>query len=241
MIALYIRNRYNKVVPDTKLELKKELKDFVKHFPVRVIKKGQTVLFQGEVPRQVYIIKSGAIKAYNIDPNGEEKIIALVGTNEIMAPSWVFNKAPVALYYYDAFVDTEVYILSREDLQNILDTNKDALRAAFDRIVSVFIGSNIHINALENSKSSQKIVNLLHYLTMRFGTTPKENKVTIDLRLTQHDLARMLGLTRETVAMELSRLKKQNILSYKSQHYSVDTKALQRLHGEEGFAELEIE
>ncbi len=228
-------------MPNSKISPKKELQDFVKQFPLRVLKKGQTVLFQGEVPRQAFIIKSGAIKAYNIDPNGEEKIIALVGPNEIMAPSWVFNKSPVALYYYDVFVDTEVYVLSREELQNILETNKDALRSAFDRLISVFIGSNIHINALENSKSSQKLVNLLHYLTMRFGSPPHNGDVMIDLRLTQHDLARMLGLTRETVAMELSRLKKQKILSYKSQKYTVNTKELQKLHGEDEFSDLQIE
>ena len=216
----------------------KQFQDYISKFPVRTLKKGQTVLFQGEVPRQAFVIKSGAIKAYNIDPNGEEKIIALVGPNEIMAPSWVFGKSPVALYYYDVFVDTEVYVLPREELRSILATNKDALAAAFDRLISVFIGSNIHINALENSKSSQKLVNLLHYLTMRFGLPTNSNDITIDLRLTQHDLARMLGLTRETVAMELSRLKKQHILSYKSQKYTVNTRELQKLHGEEEFSDL---
>ncbi len=219
---------------------KKEFQDFFQRFPIRNLRKGQTILFQGEVPRQALVIKSGAIKAYNIDPNGEEKIISLVGSNEIVAPSWVFGKSPVALYYYDVFVDTEVYALTREELRTILSTNKDALAAAFDRLVSVFIGSNLHINALENSKSSQKLINLLHYLSMRFGQQHDDQVVTIDLRLTQHDIARMLGLTRETVAMELSRLKKARVLTYKSQKYTVNLRELQKLHGEEEFNELTI-
>lgn len=227
-------------MPEQHTDSSRHLRDYVTKFPVRTIKKNQTILFQGEVPRQAFIIKSGAIKSYNIDPNGEEKIIALVGADEIMAPSWVFGKAPVALYYYEAFVDTEVYVLPRLELRELLKANKDALYAAFDRLVAVFIGSNIHINALENSKSSQKLVNLLHYLTMRFGMPNKNSTITIDLRLTQHDLARMLGLTRETVAMELSKLKKEQVLSYKSQRYTVDSKKLQRLHGEEEFTNLII-
>lgn len=218
----------------------KELQDYVTKYPLRTFKKGHTLLFQGEVPRQTFVIKHGAIKAYNIDPNGEEKIVALIGSNEIMAPSWVFGKAPVALYYYDVFVDTEVYVLNRDDLREILKTNPDALYAAFDRLISVFIGSNLHINALENSKSSQKLINLLHYLTMRFGKPTKGDQVFIDLRFTQHDLARMLGLTRETVAMELSRLKREKVISYQSQHYTVDSRKLQRLHGEDEFSELKI-
>ncbi len=220
---------------------KKELQDYLKKFPLRNLKKGQTILFQGEVPRQALVIKSGAIKSYNIDPNGEEKIIALVGSNEILAPSWVFHKSPVALYYYDVFVDTEAYVLSREELSALLASNKDALAAAFDRLLSVFIGSNLHINALENSKSSLKLINLLHYLSMRFGKPHNDQIVTIDLRLTQHDIARMLGLTRETVAMELSRLKKARVLTYKSQKYTVNLRELQKLHGEEEFNELTIE
>lgn len=223
-----------------RLSSNKELREFVANFPLKSFKKGQTLLFQGEVPRQTFILKSGAIKAYNIDPNGEEKIIALIGPNEIMTPSWVFGKAPVALYYYDVFVDTEAYVLSREDLHTLLETNRDALFAAFDRLVSVFIGSNIHINALENSKSSQKIINLLHYLSVRFGKPAGQNRTVINLRLTQHDLARMLGLTRETVAMELSRLKKQHVISYQSQLYTVDITKLQELNNEDEFSDLVI-
>lgn len=221
-------------------EAKKELQHFLNAFPVRALKKDQTILFQGEVPRQVYIIKEGAIRAYNIDASGEEKTVAFVGPNEVMAPSWAFGRAPVALYYYDVFVDTKVYLLSRDDLLHLLQTNPDALYAAYDKLLSIFIGATIHINALEKSKSSQKLINLLQYLCMRFGVTQKNDHVLIDLRLTQHDLASMLGVTRETVATELSRLKKQGVLSYQRQRYLVNSKELQKLHGEEEFYNLSI-
>lgn len=222
------------------LLMSRPLGTFLEEFPVKWLKKGQTLLFQGEVPRHVYVIKKGAVKVYNIDSVGEEKIINIIAPGEIVAPAWVFGKAPVALYYYDILVDTQVYVLGRTEFINLIRTNPKALYAAFDKLSSVFIGAIIHINALEESKSAQKLISLFMYLIVRFGKTKPGNKVFIDLRLTQHDIARMLGLTRETVAVELSRLKKQGIVTHQAQHYIIDSNKLRRLGGEEEFSKVTI-
>jgi CRP-like cAMP-binding protein len=219
----------------------KPLHEYFSNYRLKRIKKGQTILFQGEVPRLVYILKSGAVKAYNIDPNGEEKIIALIGPNEVIAPSWAYGKAPVALFYYDAFSDVELYTLPKEDLISKFVQDRDALLTAFDKLASLFTGASFHINALEEPKSSQKLASLLHYLTIRFGKPTASGKILIQVRLTQQDIARMLGLTRETVATELSKLKKDRVLSYKTQHYLIDPDKLQRLHGEEDFNNVKIQ
>lgn len=222
------------------LPLTRPFTTFLTDYPLKWFKKGQTLLFQGEVPRHVYIIKKGAVKVYNIDSAGEEKIINIIAPDEIVAPSWVFGKAPVALYYYDVLADTQAYMLSRSEFATLIRSNPKALYAAFDKLSSVFTGAIIHINALEESKSARKLISLFNYLIVRFGKTRPGGTVFIDLRLTQHDIARMLGLTRETVAVELSRLKKQGVVSHQAQHYVVNSDKLQRIGGEEEFSKVTI-
>jgi CRP-like cAMP-binding protein len=76
-------------------------------------------------------------------------------------------------------------------------------------------------------------------LCERYGE-PKGSQVRIPLTLTHQNLASMVGVTRETAATEMNRLKKQNILTYENQKYTVDTDRLLNLIGEDSFRELNI-
>src|ERR1700722_19588733 len=89
---------------------------FLDKHPLRKFRKGQTLLFQGEVPTSAYLIKKGVVKVYNITSSGDEQIIALNTEGDLLPESWVVGDAPVAYYFYEAFVDTEVYIIPRDEL-----------------------------------------------------------------------------------------------------------------------------
>lgn len=222
------------------IESSKNIRDFVKDYPVHRLRKGQTVLYQGEVPRQVHIIKSGVVKIYNINNLGEERIISFATENDIIPASWMFNKSPVALYYYDAFSDCELIAVPKSDMANLLDTNPEALKSALDRFVTLYVGATVHINAVEHSKSVDKIVHTLHQLMMRFGEEQAPKLYRINLRLTHQDFANMIGLTRETIATELAKLKKQKVISYFGQRYMIRTDKLQQLLGEDNFSNLKF-
>jgi CRP-like cAMP-binding protein len=45
----------------------------------------------------------------------------------------------------------------------------------------------------------------------------------------------MVGLTRETTSVELNRLKKKGVISYKDQYYSVSTSKLLAMLGSDDF------
>src|SRR4051812_1524302 len=88
----------------------------LKSYPLRTFKKGQTLLFQGEVPRYAYVIKSGTVKTYNISPLGEELIISLGNNYDIVPQAWLLDDISVAFYFYEAFTDCEVYLVPRAEL-----------------------------------------------------------------------------------------------------------------------------
>lgn len=217
-----------------------EFEEFLKAYPLRPYKKGQTLLYQGEVPRSAYVIKSGVLKIYDISASGEEKIILFAGAGDIVPVAWVFGKASVSLYYCDAFNDAEVYAVPRGDMTGFLETNKPALSFAFQTYMVSQIGSMLHISALEQSRATEKLVRVLHHLIIRFGKQAANGKHTIQLRLTHQDLAGMVGLTRETTALELSKLKKKGIISYNAQRYTVDMDKLLSLLGAEEFRQLHL-
>ena len=68
----------------------------------RAIRKRTIVLYQGEVPRSGYIVKSGTLKVYRINRYGEEQIVGFRTTGELMPETWLFGKTSGTLYYYEA-------------------------------------------------------------------------------------------------------------------------------------------
>lgn len=217
-----------------------QLHQFLSNYPTRVLKKGWPILYQGEVPRTTFVIKKGVVRIYDISSGGEEKIIAFSAKNEFLPAAWVFDKAPVALYYYEAFTDLEVYMVPREELREALSSDKDMMAYALDMYVTLYVGTTMHIYALEQTKASDKLLRVLQYLAVRFGEHVAGNLDRIDMRLTHQDLARMIGMTRETTAVELGKLKKRGVISYQNQRYLINTKKVIHILGEDEFTSVDI-
>jgi CRP-like cAMP-binding protein len=107
-----------------------------------------------------------------------------------------------------------------------------------NRYISMYIGSTMHLHALEQLKAREKLLHILQYLVLRFGHEESKNCYKIDLRLTHQDIANLVGLTRETVSTEISKLRKDKILTIKDLHYIVDTDKALRILGESDFNDL---
>jgi len=64
--------------------------------------------------------------------------------------------------------------------------------------------------------------------------------VKIPLTLTHQNFASLVGLTRETIAIEMNKLKREGVIDYKQREYSVNTEKLFDLLGEDSFRGLSI-
>lgn len=200
---------------------------------------GSTVLYQGEVPRSACIIKSGIVKVFSISPQGDEQIVMFHIAGEIFPSSWIFGKAPSTLFFYEVSVDSEIAYCPRETLIEYMTATPERAHALLDYFTTNYAASLIRVNALEQPKARDKLVYTLFYLCQRYSNTNSPT-VTIPLALTHQNLASLVGLTRETTAIEMSKLKKEHVISYKQQRYTIHTGRLLDILGEDSFRELSI-
>jgi CRP-like cAMP-binding protein len=96
----------------------------------------------------------------------------------------------------------------------------------------------MRITALEQSRAVEKILFTLYYLLYQFGDSKGNDEFLLDLKLTHATIASLVGLTRETTATELNKLKKKGVLTYTKKIYTVNRKKLEHTLGEDSFAEL---
>ena len=206
---------------------------FLERHTVRTFKKGEVIIFQGEVPRTAYVIKSGTVKAYNLSVNGDEKPVAFYAPDSTFPASWVYGKVGNSMYYYEAFTpEVEVYAIERDEFVTFIKKRPELLFQELQHVLSDQIGATLRLNALQHSRASDKLIYSLHFLALTYGRPLDDDKIEIVLELTHQDFANLTGLTRETAATELNKLKKQGVIYY-SKHtpYQLDrAKLTQRLN-----------
>ena len=206
----------------------------------RRFQQGNIIVYQGEVPRTMYIVKSGIVKLYNITQQGDERIVDFKLAGDIFPTSWTFDQMAAAFYYYEAQTDCEVYSASFDEFQTYISKNVDALKALSEGYLGKYAGSLMRITALEQPKATDKVLFTLYYLVQGYGRQISPGVYRIAMQLTQQMIADLIGLTRETTAAELVKLKKREILTYRGREYTIDRQKLVSAIGEDNFKHLQI-
>ena len=206
----------------------------------RSFKKRSILLYQGEAPRSAFVVLNGVIKAYSLNTAGEEQVVAFYVRGDMLPAPWIFDKSSSTLYYYEALTDCEALTLPREELRRVLLSKPEFMQATLDYYVTNYTGLMMRVTALEQSRASEKIMFTLYFLLFRYGKEVKPGVYALEIQLTQSIIASLVGLTRETTATELGKLRRNKILTYAAQQYTVSKQALERALGEDNFSDVKI-
>lgn len=218
--------------------LLKSLQPILVSLPIKRYKKDNIILYQGEVPRYAFFIVSGTVTAYNVTSAGEQQIIAYKKAGDIFDESWLFRNTSGSLYFYEASSDCEIKLVQRDAFLAHVQQDFDSLNALVTYFAKNYTGMLLQINSLEQTRARDKVSHMLHHLAQRYGTRRNSDTWVIDLRLTQQHIANLCGLTRETTATELNRLKRQGIVQYRHYTYEVNLTKLLASMGEDSFEML---
>lgn len=185
----------------------------------RSVAKGQTIVYQGEVPYSVFEVKSGLVRALSINENGEERTLALYGPGDFFPVGYALEIINVALFSYVSQTNTELVLHPKDEFKQQLQSDHSPMSK---QLASQYVASMVHINALGQATARDKIIHILHYLSIRFGEELTGKVFTrITIPLTQLDIAKMASVTRETAAVEIGALRKEGLVDVKKRYYSV--------------------
>lgn len=215
------------------------LKALVKSTPIRRYQTGATIYYQGEVPRAAAVLLRGTVRVYGISTSGDEQAVMYHVTGEFFPSSWVFSKAPASLLYYEAASNCEIAYVPREKLIEYFSSDVARMSLLLDYFTTDYSAALLRVSALQQPRARDKLVHTMYYLCQRYGVAQMK-KTRIPLILTHQSIGSLVGLTRETTASEMSKLKKKGVMSYHKQSYIVDTTKLLELMGEDSFGDIDI-
>lgn len=186
------------------------------------------------------VLQSGLVKVYGITTGGDQRTVTLLSAGDIFPVECVFDKSRVSLYYYEAVTDCSVLSLPKTDFLTALDNDHELKNQVFQQYMAHYTSATMHIYALEHSHAQEKLVYILQYLVARFGAKQSNGMTKIELRLSHQDIAEMVGLTRETTAVELHRLKDRGLIDYQRFSYFVNVPLLVQATGSDEFENVEV-
>jgi CRP-like cAMP-binding protein len=186
----------------------------------------QVILSPDDPPDRIHIVKKGQVRVYRITPDGKQLTLDIHDKGTILGDMRLVgqDRAPEA---YAETIDAAV----------ICTITPDELRRLVERYP--IIGVNIitflsrrlqeaerELEAMAYQRVGQRLARKLIDLAQRFGVETVRGTL-IQARLTQQELAEMIGTTRETLANTLSDFRRRDLLDMT--HHQVVIRDAERL------------
>ncbi len=216
------------------------LEPLIKNSLTRKYNADSTIINQGEVPKYACVLVEGLVSVFSISPQGDNQIVIYHVPGEFFPTAWIFGKSSNSLFFYEAVEDCTVAFIPREQLISFMLNKPEKMHAMLDYFTTNFAASMIRVNALQQPRARDKLLYTMYYLAQRYGNLSRGPHIRIPFNLTHQSLANLVGLTRETAATEMNRLKKEGILDYSSQTYTININKVLELIDEDSFKDINI-
>ena len=175
-------------------------KDEQKLLEVKTLNKGAFLFREGQLCTQIAIVVSGQVKISSINYSGSEVVFNVLENGELFGNNLIFSDNPTYIGDVITLKDSVVVLIKKENLENILQSNKEFLLAYL----------NIQSNFGKKLNSTIKMLSFSS-AEERFKFYLRENNNEISYR-TVTELADILHLKRETLSRVLTKLEKENAI-----------------------------
>jgi CRP-like cAMP-binding protein len=192
-----------------------ELKEISRTLPMTTCQTGGLVTSPDIDDERLYIVKRGRVRLYRLTPDGKQLTLDILDKGRIVGRmSWLAQE--LTDVYAEAIEDAVVCSFTPLELQRLIDRfpsiGINIIRYLSDRLAA----SEREREVMAFRSVEQRLATRLLELAERFGL-PEGSGKAIDARLTQQELADMIGTSRETLATTVSSLRERGVLEMQNQ------------------------
>lgn len=176
--------------------------------------KGQIIFSTGQRPNEIYFIKSGLVKIYRTTSDGRQVSVALrypgdfIGLAEVLSnvrereySAEAMNRVSILIIWKDSFIKmlAEMPEFSEKLIRLMSNRLREAQNTIYDFIMNPIQG---------------RLAILLLNMAERSGNQEEDGIIRVRLRVTQEELACVIGAARQTISSLLNLLKEDGSIQY---------------------------
>jgi CRP/FNR family transcriptional regulator len=175
----------------------------LKHYP-----KGQIIIYQEDKSHEIVLLAKGYIKIYDIDKQGNEKVLHIVKKGALAPFSFFSGVEQETRWFYAALTDCDVYVFSANNLEEKLQQDNELLL-----FLTHWFCLEVHeiltrLSSMGKSSAKMKLIAALRFLAKENSKQRPSGWIRVNFPVNHQLLADMTGVTRESAATIMKNLTK---------------------------------
>lgn len=204
---------------------------FFSGYSAQTYKKGEVIIRPDETPGHVFYLTEGLVSQYDISPAGNEIIVNTFKPGAFFPMSLAINQGENP-YFFEV---TKPAVMQKAPAGKVVELLKADPDITFDLLSRVYRGTDGLLRRMAHlmgGKAKSRLLFELSNAARRFGAPTRDGHILIPL--TEGDLAKRSGLSRETVSRLMRDLKQNNLASTRARSIVIyDISQLEDLLGSE--------
>lgn len=195
--------------------LPEERQDFISVATRRKVGKNQFVFREGDPGDAAFYLEEGTVRIFRVSPAGKEIIVslrqpgAMFGMAEIMA-------AEKRIFSAQAITPCRLYRIERNEFKSLLRRHPSLSERVIETLGQRLRYLGEHIESMMVGDVAARLLKMLLCLSCQNiqDINALDRPVRIPLRLTQEQLAAMIGSSQQTVSETIKKMKAEGLLEF---------------------------
>jgi CRP-like cAMP-binding protein len=174
--------------------------------------RGQTILSPDDPGDRIHIIKKGRIRVYRISSDGKQLTLDIFEKGTILGDMGLLGQDRIAEAYAESIDEGVICTITPDELRALIERYPVIGVNIIRHLSRRLDAAERDLEAMAYQRVDQRLARKLLDLGQRFGVRTDRGTL-IAARLTQQELAEMVGTTRETLAHTLGDFRRRGLLS----------------------------
>lgn len=179
----------------------------------------ERILFQhGDLAERFYLVRSGQMKLFRTTPDGQEKVMELMGAGRTFGEAIMFMEQQHYPVNAQALQDSQLYAIPNQIYLRLLRQNPDA---CFRLLGSMSMRLHRRLNEIESLSLQNASHRVVHYLLQNLPSDAGDGaELTLDAP--KQVIASKLGMKPETFSRALAGLTQRGAITIQGRRVLID-------------------
>ncbi len=187
---------------------------------------GQVILSPDDPPDRIHILKKGTVRVYRVTPDGKQLTLDIYEKGTILGDMRLLGQDRVPEAYAETIDAAVICTITPDELRRLVERYPIIGVNIITFLARRLQEAERELEAMAYQRVGQRLARKLIDLAQRFGVETVRGTL-IQARLTQQELAEMIGTTRETLAHTLADFRRRDLLD--TAHHQVVIRDAERL------------
>ena len=189
-------------------------------------RRGQRILSPDDPPERIHIVKKGRVRAFRTTPDGRQLTLDIYGKGTILGDMTMLGQDRLPQAWAEAVDEAIICTITPADLERLIARYPDIGVNIIRHLSGRLQAAERELEAMAYQRVDERLARKLVDLAQRLGVqTPRGTLIAA--RLTQQELAEMVGTTQETLAHTLADFRRSRLL--RTEHHQILIRDAERL------------